>query len=430
MAGIKGQPTPTPKDLPSATPKSALDSYAMPEGSALAQYAGDGQAPAADQPSKFESPWYTAALPAVGATVGGIVGSGAGGVGAVPGAALGGAAGQSLRELIEVNVLGRPTGDLGESVKGVAASGLKEGGMALLGMGVVKGAGKLANSKLGQAAGAKIAEIADQPITYVRDFVKNKVSDIQKPFLEVLAKKTNPMNAEQSGDQVKSLLLQDVQQRFGDAVDLAEQYYAKFRDLFPKAVPSPTDAHLQETYYNQFGQLMPKSVNPKNFVETLQNVPSEKLVEKMWDPKNAAALRTLQQEVPKAFEQVAQARMNQVLRQANPDGVLDLGAVRTVLNKMPAATRELLVPSDEMKLLNKVVDNPRIARLKSLEQIGEEFVGKWAKRAYEVAHIGGEVAAKVPDTAVGRQVIGHAVQPLISPLANVYGSPQDPAPQE
>jgi hypothetical protein len=428
MGGIKGMPTPTPADLKTA-PADPFTNAVVEQDPFDGAKAAPVETGGGEQ-QNFESPWYTSALPAAGGIAGGIAGAGIGGpAGAVVGAAAGGAAGQGYREWIETNILGKPISET--PVKDAGIEGVKEGAGQLIGLGVVKGAGavgtKIAGSKLGQAAGGKIAEIAAAPINYVKNTVKAVRENIESPLLEMITKKTNPMNAEQAGDQVKSLFMQDVEQRFGQATDLAEKYYAKFKDLIPKNVPSPADAHVQETYYNQFGELLPKSVNPKNFVETLQNVPSEKLIEKMWDPKNAAALRALQEEMPKVFDQVAQARMNQVLRKASPEGVLDLAGVRKAIYNMPEATRDLLMSGDEVKVMNQVLNSPRLARIKDLEKMGEEFVGKWSRRVYEMAHIGAEVVPKVADTAGVRQVIG---KPFISPLANVIGgSPQAP-PQE
>ena len=64
----------------------------------------------------------------------------------------------------------------------------------------------------------------------------------------------------------------------------------------------------------------PSGSGPMSFLKDIQDVPSEKLIERMFDPKNASALRAMQKETPEIYEQVTRTKMQQVLDRSKYDG--------------------------------------------------------------------------------------------------------------
>lgn len=79
------------------------------------------------------------ALPFTGSVIGGVLGTGAGGVGAVPGAALGASGGEAIRRFTG-KLIGAPSDTAGEDIKEIA----KEGAYTYAGGKVLQGAGRLA----------------------------------------------------------------------------------------------------------------------------------------------------------------------------------------------------------------------------------------------------------------------------------------------
>lgn len=149
---------------------------------------------------------------------------------------------------------------------------------------------------------------------------------------------------------------------------------------------------------------------PRQFMEALNDVPSEKLIERMFDPKNAAALRRMQEATPEVFDLVKGAKMTQVMQQASPDGVLDLKAFRKNLYKMPESTREFLFSKEEMKILNQVADNPKLVKLKQLQKAGDGALSKWAQNVLTAAELGVEGVSKSPAAMAGiRQIVGKPI---------------------
>ena len=117
---------------------------------------------------------------------------------------------------------------------------------------------------------------------------------------------------------------------------------------------------------------------PTQFIKKVESISSEKLVEKMFDPKNARALRGLQQELPEVFDTVVRSKVSQIIQKASPDGNISYKALYKELNKLPGSTRSILFNNDEMRTLQAVVNNPKLERLASLEKAGQNAVVKWA----------------------------------------------------
>jgi hypothetical protein len=163
-------------------------------------------------------------------------------------------------------------------------------------------------------------------------------------------------------------------------------------------------------------------LGPMSFLSKLDEVPSEKLMERMFDPKNADALRVMAKETPEVFEQVVKSKMNNLIAKASPDGVLDLPMLRKEIYKLPEASRNILMKSDELKVMNEVLNNPRLARIQQLDKLGDTAILKWAKDVAEVTRtVGAAAGKKVINSPAGSQAVG---RPVISGMQSMMAPKQ------
>lgn len=104
-------------------------------------------------------------------------------------------------------------------------------------------------------------------------------------------------------------------------------------------------------------------------VAAINDVPSEKLIERMLDPKNAAALSRMKTATPQVFQEVANFKVKQIADASTVDGVLDLSKFAdNVMNnkKLPPDVRNLVFTPEELKGLNSVVKDPKYQRFNNL----------------------------------------------------------------
>lgn len=159
---------------------------------------------------------------------------------------------------------------------------------------------------------------------------------------------------------------------------------------------------------------------PMSFMSALEDMPSEKLIERMFDPKNAAALRQMQKETPEVFTVVAQSKMSQIIQKSSPTGKLDYMSLYKELNKMPEASRKLIFDDVNMELLKKVATNPRLKRIQNLEKVGDGMIAKWTQDLMTAAGIvGGEVTKSPGAMTVLKQTVG---RPVVPPLRDMMMS--------
>lgn len=141
---------------------------------------------------------------------------------------------------------------------------------------------------------------------------------------------------------------------------------------------------------------------PMSFLDDINSVPSEKLVEKMFDPKNVKALEMMKKETPAVFNEVAKARVKNLLEKASPTGELDLVQFQKQVMKLPPDTRRLLFSPEEIKTINKTALSPKLKNLSNLEK---KLDSKMIGYVQEISTI---VGNKTPGyvTAPMRQAIG------------------------
>lgn len=144
------------------------------------------------------------------------------------------------------------------------------------------------------------------------------------------------------------------------------------------------------------------SKGPMSFLDDIQSAPSEKLIERMFDPKNVKALETMKKETPAVFNEVAKARVKNLLEKASPTGELDLIAFQKQVMKLPPDTRRLLFSPEEVSMINKVALSPKLKNLTALEK---KLESKMLGYVQEISTIAGK---KTPEyiTAPMRQAIG------------------------
>lgn len=141
---------------------------------------------------------------------------------------------------------------------------------------------------------------------------------------------------------------------------------------------------------------------PMSFLDDIKNAPSEKLVERMFDPKNVKALETMKKETPAVFNEIAKARVKNLLEKASPTGELDLVGFQKQVMKLPPDTRRLLFSPEEVAMINKTALSPKLKNLATLEK---KLDSKMIGYVQELSTIAGK---KVPEyvTASMRQAIG------------------------
>lgn len=566
MAAVKGQPSVKPSDLKGPVPEvesfSTLDSFAEsfdkldsfaakpqepagPTGDIRIDYAQPRPGGLADRRPNTEE--ALADLPSVGGFVGGMVGG-------IPGAAVGGAAGQSLRRLIEVNMLDKPVDSAGNEALGVIGKGALEGGAQAAGTALAKGVGFL---------GSKLSGAGESAVDYVKNHFRSQYDSIVEPVMKFIADKGTALNAEASGNEVKRLFSENINNRYGkfinaysdldtvaksvpvnDAVrykftqDLKAKaldslggddlkIVRKFSDMIDAAgngaqidniVKQINDAQrsayqtgatnrskllkdladkvddflegettklagriqagkasaqemgflqqltqsrgMQEADPTKYAKALAKDyVNGKNavreeyrvfrsfledvgeqarvkttgrgpmrFLSDLNDIPSEKLVERMFDPKNAAALRKMQEKTPEVFDQVVRARMKQIVQKSSPNGELDLKSFRKELNKIPESTRQFLAKGEELGLINRTLSNPRLEKLEQMSERTTKYLANSLSAMEELAQVGKGLVKKAPKALeVGaKQAVG---KPIAGPLVNGF-VPAAPPPEE
>jgi hypothetical protein len=142
---------------------------------------------------------------------------------------------------------------------------------------------------------------------------------------------------------------------------------------------------------------------PVSFLESINEVPSEKLIEKMFDPKNAKALSLMKQETPEVFEEVSKARVKNLLEKSSLDGTLDLKTFQKEVMKLPPDTRKVLFSPEDVKIINKISLSPKLDNLSKLEK---KLDSKMLGYIQEISTI---VGKKTPQAvkAPMRQAIGN-----------------------
>lgn len=84
----------------------------------------------------------------------------------------------------------------------------------------------------------------------------------------------------------------------------------------------------------------------------LENIPSAKLAQKLFDPKNIEGLRYLQKEFPEVFDTLARAKKTALIESATTKGDFMHNQLLNAVNKLPREVRDLMFSKEEMNTIN------------------------------------------------------------------------------
>ncbi len=87
-------------------------------------------------------------------------------------------------------------------------------------------------------------------------------------------------------------------------------------------------------------------------LEAMDNVPSAKLADKLFDPKNIEGLRYLQKEFPGVLEPLIKAKKTTLIENATTKGDLMHNQLLNAVNKIPKEVRSLMFTKEEMNTIN------------------------------------------------------------------------------
>lgn len=135
-----------------------------------------------------------------------------------------------------------------------------------------------------------------------------------------------------------------------------------------------------------------EKLGPMQFMQKLQDVPSEQLVERMFLPKNAAALREMQKTSPEIFEAVKQARVRDIYNKSMVDGQLNIGKLADNFAELPESGRSLIISDPELASIRAIAES---GSLKAMDRLHENTVFNFIRGAKDITHTGMVAAAKV-----------------------------------
>lgn len=117
-----------------------------------------------------------------------------------------------------------------------------------------------------------------------------------------------------------------------------------------------------------------RSKGTMSFLDKLDEVPSEKLVNKMFDAKNTRALEAMKKETPAIFEQLSRYKVKELMQESAVDGKLNVVKFYDSVKSLSPEIRNLLLSPEEQKTLASVVTNPRLTRLNKLVEQMDPFL--------------------------------------------------------
>jgi hypothetical protein len=95
-----------------------------------------------------------------------------------------------------------------------------------------------------------------------------------------------------------------------------------------------------------------------SMIQNITDVPSQKLMDKMADPKNAAALRKMIAQMPEAAQLVKNYMVQNIVDKSTIDNTLDLNKYYDNVMKLPVDMRNVIFSPQEIGQLQKTVNNP------------------------------------------------------------------------
>ncbi len=230
------------------------------------------------------------------------------------------------------------------------------------------------------------------------DYMENYTHDIAKRistgnatmgemqgFQKMMEQQANPTAA--VGEQnlksyAKSVANDYIEQRKGVNVD-----YAKYRGF------------LDDT--GEQAGVRAQGLGPMQFMRELDRKPSEQLVQNMFLPKNAAALREMSTASPEVFQEVRAARIRDIYNKSMVDGKIDLkkfaGNFNDV-NVLPESSRPLIISDADRTMLSGVANQNGVG---AIDRMHNNVVANAIKGVIDMSHAGALATAKIAKDAYG-----------------------------
>lgn len=287
---------------------------------------------------------------------------------------------------------------------------------------------------------AKISELSQyQTSGAIRDKIavlqqiSDRATDSMENFTYGMAQRISKGMA--SPQEMKAFEQMMVQQA-NPSVPAAEKNIAQYaksvaKDYIDKREAINTDYAKFRSFLEDVGdqtRLKADGSGPMQFVRKLNEVPSEQLVERMFLPKNAAALRSMQEATPEVFQAVKQARVTDIYSKSLTDGVLDVKKLADNFAAIPPDSRRLFIPDAALQQMQNV---SKSGMLKILEGRYQNWATKTVGEIADMTklsmmatkQITKDAAKTVPARVITDKTIGTAVGAgqAYQGLADTYG---------
>lgn len=131
---------------------------------------------------------------------------------------------------------------------------------------------------------------------------------------------------------------------------------------------------------------------PTQFMRSIQDVPSEQLVDRMFLPKNAAALREMQASTPDVFEAVKQARIRNIYNDSMTDGQVNLRKLADNFQALPESARSLIISGPQLQQIQAIANS---ANLKVIDRLSNNAVTGLVRNVIDLTHVSTMAGAKI-----------------------------------
>lgn len=281
---------------------------------------------------------------------------------------------------------------------------------------------RLSSGKTSPAIRDQLAAL-EQFSNRATDFMENNTQGIAKriasgkaspgemqAFEQMMSNQANPTVP--VGEQNLAKYAKSVANDYLDQRTQVNANYAKFRGLLEDV------GEQTKTKAEGFG--------PMQFFRKVDEVPSEQLVERMFQPKNAAALRAMQNETPEVFQAVKQARVRDIYNNSMKDGAVDFKKLADNFDSLPESARSLIISDGERAEIRKIANS---SSLKVLSTMQDNIATKFAKGVGDLAHFtamaGGKGGKDLVSSPLGQAV---ANKTFGAGIRNAIPSPAQPPP--
>ncbi len=195
----------------------------------------------------------------------------------------------------------------------------------------------------------------------VLNAIAAKADDFLEGQVEGLAKR---ISAGKASPEEMGFLNQVVQSRGIQEADPSKYATQLASDFLSARTKVKADYRgFKEFMDNLSGATKIRSSGTMNFLDKLDDVPSEKLVAKMFDERNSAALEQMKKETPEVFKQLASFRVKELAAESVVKGELDATKFWSNVKGLPPEVRNVLFSPEELTTLESVAQNPKLMKL-------------------------------------------------------------------